>query len=378
MHKLTALLLFLPLLLAAPAWAQPLGPQPQFEHMPLHYRGPDPTAGYYLPANTPFERQPADFAQLPPASDAAPQLLTYPNTAFENIPAGPATLPGGPLLGDPAFGEYGPGGPGYVEQHIGKNKDGFFQKITFTGTYIDRGSLGSFGLDELDLSATFAVPAPTRKWPLLITPAFNVRYLDGPTTPDLPARLYETYIDFLWLPRLTDRWTAIIGVAPSLYSDFDVDDADAFRVTGKGLVRYDWVPEQVQIVFGALFLNRDDIRLLPAGGIIWRPAPDRDYEILFPRPKLAHRITVGPGYEDWLYLGGEFGGNTWTVRRAGVAENITLRDFRAMLGLERRKNGGAGYRIEVGYVFSREIEFASGIPDVLGDDTALVRGGVTF
>ncbi|MBP85842.1 MAG: hypothetical protein CMJ64_03855 [Planctomycetaceae bacterium] len=372
MFKLSTLVPFL-LLLAVPAVAQPIDTQPQFQHLPLQYHGPDPTSGYFLPASTPFESEPSRFAQLPPPSEVVPELLNYPDTTFETIPPGPGTFVGDPRFGGPVIGD-----PAFVTQHISKSKDGFFQKVSFTGTYIDRGSIGSFGLNELDLSATVAVPAPTRKWPLLITPAFNVRYLDGPVEADLPAQLYETYVDFLWVPRITDRWTAIVGVAPSLYTDFDGNDGDAFRVTGKGLVRYDWLPEQVQVIAGVLYLDRDDVRLLPAGGIIWKPTPDKDYEILFPRPKLAHRITVGHGYEDWLYIGGEFGGNTWTVRRAGVAENITLRDFRALLGLERRKNGGAGYRIEVGYVFSREIEFASGLPDALGDDTALVRGGVTF
>ena len=382
MFKLSTQALLL-LLLATPASAQQLAAPPQFQHIPLQYHGPDPTSGYFLPANTPVASEPSTFAQLPPQSQYAPELLNYPGSAFETVPAGPGAFARDPILGDPAYG--GPafggpvmGGPGFGEQHLTEHKSGFFQKISFTGTYIDRGKLSSFGLNELDLSATVAVPAPTRKWPLLITPAFNVRYLDGPVAPDLPARIYETYVDFVWVPRFTDRWTAIVGVAPSLYTDFEASDADAFRITGKGLVRYDWVPGQVQLIAGVLFLNRDDIRLLPAGGIIWKPAPNRDYQLLFPRPKLAHRIMVGPGYEDWVYIGGEFGGNTFAVRQAGVSQKITLRDYRILLGLERRKNGGAGYRIEVGYVFSRVIEFDSGLPDVVGADTALVRGGVTF
>jgi len=213
---------------------------------------------------------------------------------------------------------------------------------------------------------------------MLITPAFNVRYLDGPLSPDLPPRLYESYVDFLWLPRLSQRWTGIIGVAPSYYGDFEVGTADAFRWTGKGLARYDWVPDRVQLVFGLLYLNRDDIRVLPAGGVIWVPSDSRRYELVFPRPKLAHRIDVGPGYEDWLYLGGEFGGNTFAIERLGLADKITLRDYRILLGLERKLNGGAGYRLEIGYVMGRRIEFASGLPDAVAGNSALVRGGVTY
>lgn len=379
MLKLKRLMLLILMLAAMPIAAQTVGPDSQFQHLPLQYRGPDPTSGYFLPASTPIEPEPSTFTQLPPPSEVVPELLNQSGSGAEPISPG---WPSEASLAEP--GLYG-GAPGmygtqplHYDEPISDFKDGFFQKLAFTGTYIDRGSLASFGLNELDLSLTVAVPAPTRQWPMLITPAFNVIYVDGPTTPDLPARLYETYVDFLWVPRLSSRWTAILGVAPSVYSDFDVDDDDAFRLTGKGLIRYDWTPERLQIIAGVLYLNRDDVRLLPAGGIIWLPAPDKKYELLFPRPKLAHRISCGPGYSDWLYVGGEFGGNTWAIRRAGVVDKVTLRDFRILFGLERKRNGGAGRIIEVGYVFSRTAEFSSGIPDVNADDTALVRGGVTF
>jgi hypothetical protein len=295
---------------------------------------------------------------------------------FESVPyaVAPEALPG-PALPDAEFQLYPPtDGCGGITDH----KDGFFQKLSFAATWLDRGSAEGYGITELDLFAMFALPLPTREWPLLITPAFNVRYVDGPLAPDLPPRLYETYLDFMWLPRVSPRWTGILAVAPSLYSDFEVDDNSAWRLTGKGLARYDWVPERLQLLFGVLYLNRQDVRLLPAGGFIWTPSDGRRYELLFPRPKLAHRIDCGPYYEDWLYLGSEFGGNSWAFDRGGTSDIVTLRDFRIYLGLERKFDGGAGYRLEVGYVFSREAEFASGIPDVHAPDTAMLRAGATF
>lgn len=58
---------------------------------------------------------------------------------------------------------------------------------------------------------------------------------------------------------------------------------------------------------------------------------------------------------------------------------MTLRDWRVMLGLERRRNGGAGYRFEVGYVFSRSVEyFHSDTPDFTPDSTFMMRLVGTF
>jgi hypothetical protein len=262
---------------------------------------------------------------------------------------------------------------------ISEFKDGFFQKIGVTWTWIDRGDSTDFGLHELDSYLTVALPAPTRAWPALISPTFNARLIDGPVTPDLPPQVYEAFLEVMWLPRISPRWLGIIAVAPSYYGDFEVDAEEAFRLTGKGLVKFDWVPDRLQLLFGVLYLNRNDVRILPAGGLIWTPNDAKRYELLFPKPKLAHRITVGSYYEDWVYLGAEFGGNTYAVERVGgTLDFVTFRDIRTYIGLERKRNGGAGYRIEIGYVFARRVEYESGTPDIEADSTAVLRGGITF
>ena len=75
----------------------------------------------------------------------------------------------------------------------------------------------------------------------------------------------------------------------------------------------------------------------------------------------------------------EFGGNTWAiVRDTGVADKVTWSDWRIMTGYERRLDGGAGYRLEAGYVFSRKLEYASGVGDYDPRPTFLIRGGITF
>jgi hypothetical protein len=258
---------------------------------------------------------------------------------------------------------------------IRPHKEGFFQKLSLTGTWLDRGTdTNDFGETEADLFATFALPAPYREWPVLLTPGFNFRMLDGPATADLPPRLYEAYFDVTWVPRWNARWTSIIGVAPGVYSDFETSD-HALRITGKALARYDWHPDQLQLIFGVLYLDRYDITWLPAGGLIWMPDAGRKYEFLFPQPKLAHRILCTDRFEDWFYIGAEIGGNSYVTETVGA---ITLRGYRIYLGLERKLDGGAGFRLELGYVTGREIEFESQQAPIEASDTAMIRGGVTF
>jgi len=171
----------------------------------------------------------------------------------------------------------------------------------------------------------------------------------------------------------------ILGVAPSIYSDFEQDDSNVFRMTGKGIARFEWVPGELELIMGVLYLNRDDVSVLAAGGLIWTPNSDSRFEILFPTPKLSRRIVCGTDYEDWMYVKGEFGGNTWSIERSTNAnDRLTLRDYRLLIGLERKRDGGAGRLLEIGYVFARTAEYESASPDIEPDDTVILRYGFFY
>jgi hypothetical protein len=263
---------------------------------------------------------------------------------------------------------------------ISPYKSGFFQKLALTGTWLANGSnQDDLGMTEIESAVTVAVPFPIREWPMLITPAFNIRLLQGPRVTDLPSRLYETYVDFMWVPQFLPRLRGLVAVTPSYYSDFQRGDSQAFRIQGKALAIYDFVPDRLQIVAGLLYLGRDDVVMLPAGGVIWTPTDWVRWELIFPRPKLATRFNQGYGFEDWLYITCEWGGNTYSIERTnGTGEHVTWQDFRLLAGVERNMNGGAGYRVEAGYVIGRSVRYGSGVGDFDPDNTWLIRGGVTF
>ena len=82
--------------------------------------------------------------------------------------------------------------------------------------------------------------------------------------------------------------------------------------------------------------------------------------------------------QDWVYLGGEFGGSTWAIRRAAANDVLTYRDFRLLLGVERKALGGLDTRLELGYLFCREIRFASTAADIEPSDTVMLRAGLTY
>ncbi len=306
--------------------------------------------------------------RLPPIEilpNVTPGISPEDLVPFENSPLGP-------ILPDSEY--YG------LPQKLTPYKNGFFQKLSLSAAWFgNSGDPEDLGATEIETFLTVALKAPIREWPLLITPGYNVAYLSGPGVTDLPPRLHFAYVDFLWIPEIVHRYKLYLSVAPSVLSDFEADEPGAFRLTGKGLVIFDWVPDRLQLIAGVLYLNRENVRLLPAGGVIWKPNDWMEYEALFPKPKASLRVNVGPGFEDWLFTTAEFGGNTWAVQReSGENDKLTYLDYRILGGVERRLNGGAGFRLEAGYVFGRSIEFASGVGDFDPKSTVLIRGAIVF
>ncbi len=259
-------------------------------------------------------------------------------------------------------------------------RPGVFQQLLVSETYLPRlnGDAG-FGINDVLVQATFGFPLFTRDNPLLITPVFEVQMLDGPMSPELPPELYDASVSLLHIRKFTQRFSLHLGVAPGVHSDFEKSNDDAIRIPARILGVWDWRPD-TQLIFGVLYLARDDVNFLPAAGVIWTPSEEMKLELVFPRPRFAQRFVYAGEIEWWWYVGGEFGGGSYAVRDAGGAGSnvVTLSDLRLLLGVERRVTNGTNSRIEVGYVFDRKIEFQESLPTFEADPTLLVRGGLSY
>lgn len=325
-------------------------------------------------------------AKGPPPSIDGPEDLPEPSPRLEEMveraaePQLELTAPQGAIVVDEPFAYYADEALLFQPPKLKPYRNGFFQKLSLSGTWLYPGTEDAdIGFTDIETFGMFALPFPIVEWPLVLTPGYNLHMLSGPEITDLPPRLHDAYIDFMWLPTFVHRWTALVSLTPGYYSDFEFSDSDAFRLTGKGLVIFDAHPQKLQLVAGVLYLGRDNLKLLPAGGAIWRPTDDFAFELIFPRPKLAARLNYGQGYENWLYTTAEYGGNTYVVERAsGARDKLTYQDFRLLVGYEHRRNYGAGFRLEAGYVFGRQVDFASATGDFEPGDTLLLRAGVTF
>jgi hypothetical protein len=258
------------------------------------------------------------------------------------------------------------------------SRSGMFQGGLVRGTYLPRlDNASGFGFSSVTKQITLAVPPFIKGSPILFSPGYTVHFLDGPASTDAPPRLHDVELEFRWMNQLTCRWGVDTAIAPSYYGDFENSD-DAFRVTGRIIAAFSWSP-RLRIVGGVLFLGREDYPILPIGGIAWEPTDDWNLELVFPRPRAYYRFYNNDAIEHRAFVGGEFGGNTWAIDRAGgVHDRFTYRDLRAVVGWERKAKRGITARIETGWVFSREIEYESGVANFKPDGTFMVRGEATF
>jgi hypothetical protein len=264
----------------------------------------------------------------------------------------------------------------------------FLQNVGFEYTWLAavQDDESKFEINKVELWSTFGVPfLYNTETPLRVTPGFAVNYLEGPLTvaptfADLPPRLYEAYLDGAWEPRVTEWLSGDLGVRVGVYSDFNRVKDDSVRFMGRGLGVLQFTPS-VAVAAGVWYLDRNNVKLLPAGGVIWTPSPDTNFRIVFPNPKLAHRFTTVGTAEWWWYFTGEYGGGAWTLERAGgTPDRIDYNDFRVAFGLEWIGQRGVRGHIEVGYVWDREILFveSNSPPSFKPDDTIMIRGGLDY
>ena len=258
------------------------------------------------------------------------------------------------------------------------------RQISFEHTWLYGGSKpDQLEINRTELSATFGVPIfYNPDTPLLITPGFAFNWLGGPASvaANLPPRVYDAYLDSAWHPRLTDWLHADLGLRTGVWTDFNAVNSDSIRILGRGVGVLTFTP-QLDFHLGVWYLDRNRVKLLPAGGVHWRPGSIWDIYMVFPNPKIRRRsITVGSS-QWWIYFAGEYGGGRWTVQGlGGVSDEIDYNDIRIIYGIEWETQSQARGHVEIGYVFDREILYdRTGAPPKLSlDDTVMVRAGVDF
>jgi hypothetical protein len=347
-----------------------------------------PAAPAYDPyANPSLGAPPVDvpYAASPYGAPPPPSVVGAP------YPSSPATATGSTLFENGSTPQwsnsatYNQLNPDGTVQRLQR----FLQQISLEHTYLygDHGP-GDLAINRTEMAATFGVPIfYNPHTPLLITPGFAFNWLEGPIGPDadLPPRVYDAYLDTAWYPRFSPMLGADLGVRTGVWTDFKAVNSDSIRILGRGLGIITLSP-RMDLLAGVWYIDRNDIKLLPAGGVHWKPNTEWDAYLVFPNPKVRKRFVNIGSSQWWWYVAGEYGGGRWTVERdpAGVAmgadDDIDINDIRVIGGFEWETQTQARGHVEAGYVFNREIIYdGTRLPPSFNlDDTFMIRLGFDF
>ena len=253
------------------------------------------------------------------------------------------------------------------------------------------------GINDVNLSATFAFPLfYNTQTPLLVTPGFAAHYWSGPVSQppppppaDMPPQTFDAYLDAAWNPWVTEYFGGELEGRIGVYSDFYSVTSESLRFTGKGVAVVKLSPH-LTLKAGVWYLNRVTIQLLPAGGLVWTPNPDVYFDILFPNPKAAKRLTTLGRTEWWLYARGEYGGGAWTIRRNPDYYNniifpsmshdlVEYDDIRIAVGLDFKTLRHLNGYFEVGFSCDRQLNYESGLPSAFyPNNTVYVGAGLSY
>ena len=278
--------------------------------------------------------------------------VALPSTAFPS--SSPSTLfPGGIVQGSNVFNGINP------VNRLRSNR--FFQGARIRHAYVGSSNDDdSLKTNDTDASLIFAFPNFLfSTQPLFVLPSFSLHQWDGPnssTGADLPGSAYSGFLDFGWNSDPNQIFSTEFGVRVGAFTDFDTFNSDSIRVLGKALGNFRLTPNST-LKAGVYYLDRVDVKIIPAGGILYQPNPNTRLDIFFPQPKIAKYFRTIGTRDVWWFIAGDYGGGSWTVERDGGGEDqVDINELRAVAGFEWGQSDAirAGRRtgfFDVGYAF---------------------------
>lgn len=247
-----------------------------------------------------------------------------------------------------------------VERPLKRYKTQPLQSVGVSTSWLSPMGEGDLGMQHYSVSLGTGIPLGSFSNVLAVTPSVRIDVLKNHERFGVPAQLYDVGADLFYRRPLNERVSGMVVLRPSVRSDMTTSQ-QAFRLFGLVLLTWQAVPQRLGLSGGVVYLDRDDLPVLPAIGLKWTPHRRALLDLRFPESKIAWRLQrTGNESETWAYASAGLGGNTWAVTRTnGSADEFTVRDIRLLLGIEHLQDGGGGWYAEVGSAVGRRIEFGN-------------------
>jgi len=238
--------------------------------------------------------------------------------------------------------------------------------------FVPKGDDAGLGMHEVEGRLLFAFPWETMRERtclnngyFLLTPSFKYNHWSQSNVPSAPFEMPDSTFDAGLTTLLTTQLRDLevkVELSVGLASSFKKVDGDAFYIRGRamGALPID-NDKQVKATGGLIYYDRIEYKIVPSGGIIWRPNEQNVVRLVYPDPRWSRYLTKLNETDWWFYIGGEIGGGRWLIEdRAGRSFNTDYNDYRVGLGLTFdcvKLKGG----FEVGGAFGRKLVSKQGV-----------------
>ena len=244
--------------------------------------------------------------------------------------------------------------------------------VSASYVFIPKGDSNGLGMHEVEGRLLFAIPWQTMRERtclnngfFLLTPSFKYNHwsqTDVPSAPfEMPDSTFDAGLTTIFATQLRDLEVKV-ELSVGLASSFKKVDGDALYIRGRamGALPID-NDKQVKATGGLIYYDRIEYKIVPSGGIIWRPNEQNVVRLVYPDPRWSRYLTKLNETDWWFYIGGEIGGGRWLIEdRAGRSFNTDYNDYRVGLGLTfdcAKFKGG----FEIGGAFGRELVSKQGV-----------------
>ena len=207
---------------------------------------------------------------------------------------------------------------------------------------------GWFSLESTPFSPSKAI-CPDQD-AISFTGGIGIHFLRGPTITPLESRIFDFIGGIQSRKTINDVFSYDLATSIGVYSDFEGSARDGVRFPSHAVGFVDL--GLADLVFGVEYLDREDIKLLPVGGIVVR-GEDIRAEFVFPRPRVDIAIDEAAS----LFFKGNLAGGSWAIERPDESNDVfTYRAFEVTMGIQTVGEESVS-SVELGYVFDRSIEF---------------------
>lgn len=244
------------------------------------------------------------------------------------------------------------------------------------------GARGKLGIFEINSAWRYTTgwPASMPGTIFSITPEFNYRSWNGPSSPNLPANVFRFAADVELASPGNNPVSYQLGFTPAFVTDFQQGpNVDAINYDARGVVFLRASP-QLMVALGAAYWKRVSDILIPYAGIVWTPNDYWEFRLLFPKSRISYFMGNWGGAAMWAYGGVEYNVEAYQINLrspGGDHEKIQIADYRALFGLRGEGGGVTGFG-EVGWVFARDARFLHGTPGFDINTGFIARLGLRF